>query len=354
MIDPVDMTETNEIFKEQALTLVDEPFLLEILEQVIGTGLAVARITANGTVCAELTQAGVPYARALLVSAREVFYTDEDVEEKQGKGWSLVQTLDRKLSGKQARWLDCDKSSLDTYIFIVKPKGFKLPAGQQVMPQHVELDMYYARKVVCSIEDLARVLAPAFSCVAHRASLAPRIECSRASLHEFDPPFEFAKTVTHPFKPQVHDELVAEVAVRGNAKAIKRLTEVLFQRILGSDYRLADGDCWPDVIRGDGDEGMPMFMLGNGERVALSFCIFLALCHDRVEENMCIGVKESLNALDMSRLLNTFDLVRDFVAATGVSICFQTDRNDSRTWAERKVKKGIELANSLSKKTTFF
>jgi hypothetical protein len=126
------------------------------------------------------------------------------------------------------------------------------------------------------------------------------------------------------------------------------LAATLFRRIMGSDYRLVDGDAWPEVARGDNDWSLPNYMLGNGEQVALSFALFLALAYHRVQEGegvgMCVGVRESLNALDLVRQVNALDLLRDFVAATGASLCFQTDKSDIRSLVERKFQHAQAMA----------
>lgn len=342
----IDLTETNEHFAESKLSPVDTAFLDVIQSQLTKLGLN-AKLTDNGTVEAELTQFGQAYALGIFVSASEVFYYDADVKEELSKGRRLLEVLERKFNSKQSHWVSNAKSELAKYLFVVRAEGPPQDPQYDGAMMTVEMNMYAAPKIICFLGQLDRLTRPAFAPVAHRASEAPTIVFSRASFNEFDKPFDYAGKVTLPFEQQDHAKLVEQLATRGNRNAIKSLTSELFRRIMGLDYRLVDGDAWPEVARGDADWSMPVgvCMLSQGEEVVVTFCLFLALAHDAVTEGMYVGVRESLNRIDANRQFRLYDVLRDFIAATGASVCMLTDKSECLRLAESRMKVGVTLAS---------
>ena len=345
----VDLTETNEHFAESKLSPVDTAFLDVIQAQLTKLGLN-AKLTDNGTVEAELTQLGRPYALGIFVSANEVFYRDAGIDEDIQRGMRLNDVLERKFGSKQAHWVDGCKSKLEKVLFVVRAEDADQDPQFDGAMLAAELNMNYVLKRICWLGELDEVTRPSFTPVAHRAHQQPTFACSRASVHEFEKPiFDFAGTVTLPFNPQDFATMVEQVATRGNSAAIKGLTGKLFRTVMGIDYRLVDGDAWPEVARGPvgaSDWSMPagMGMLSQGEETTLAFCLWLALAHDSVVEGMVVGVREHLNRVDSNRQYRMFGLLRDFIAATGASVRFQTDKSDSRSLAERRLKVGVDIA----------
>lgn len=345
----IDLTETNETFAEQKLSPVDTVFLEVIRARLAKLGLN-AKLTENGAVEAELTQFGQPYALGVFVSANEVFYRDAGIDEDLRSGKSLIELLERKFARKQAHWVGGSKTKLEKILFVVRGEGTVPDPQFNAVMMDVELNMHYAVKRICWLGELDEVTRSAFTPVAHRARQQPTFSCSRASFNEFEKAtFDFAGTVTLPFNPRDCASMVEQVATRGNSAAIKKLTGQLFRHVMGIDYRLVDGDAWPEVARGPAgasDWSMPVGvgMLSQGEETVVAFCLYLALAHDAVVEGMVIGVREHLNRVDSNRQYKVFGLLRDFVAATGASVCFQTDNGDSRSLAERRIQIGVNIA----------
>lgn len=348
----IDFTETNEQFADMRLPPVDAAFLAVIQAHLTTLGLT-ATISDSGAVHAELSQCGQPYALGIFVSAAEVFYRDEEVEKRLRSMGSLIQVLDRNFTSKQSHWVDAANTKLAKYVFVVRAEGQVPDAQFDGAMMAVEMNMYAAPKFVCFLGDLDRLTRSAFTPVAHRAHAQPKITFSRASFNEFDKaPFEYAQLVTLPFEPQNHPQLVEQLAARGNSNAIKALTSQLFRRVMGMDYRLVDGDAWPEVARGPAsDWSMPVGigMLSRGEEMAVTFCLFLALAHDAVTEGMYVGFRESLNAVDPGRQFRMFEVLRDFIAATSASVCLQTDKNELLRLAESRMKLGVDLASNAAK-----
>lgn len=346
------MDDINKVFAEQELSPVDAAFPDLIFHALTRMGFSPFKME-SGTVCAELTVFGEVYALAHFASAREVFYTDEHVLRNQGrKDFRLYHELYRKFRTKQSIWADTDDKKyarVDKYLFVVDYDGVSDDDSLYgVLKMEVENDMYVMKKVLCNMDSLRGAVSSPFAPVAHRANDTPEVHCTRASIHPFDKaPLDFDSTVTSVFKPADYDALVATLANRGNRKAIQAVTAALFQRIMGKDYSIVAGDEWPEVSRGPkSDHGMPYFMLSRGEQVALPFCLYLALAHDAVTEGMCIGISESLNALDSLRQLNAYDCLRHFIIATGASVYIRTDKTDCLQMAERK----LVLAKTLARR----
>lgn len=349
----VDLTETNEIFAESKLSPVDTAFLDVIQAHLTKLGLT-AKLTEFGTVEAELTQFGQTYALGIFVSAKEVFYRDAHIDEDLRKGKRLIELLERKFTRKQAHWVDGSNSKLEKTLFVVREEGEVHDAQFDAVMMDVELNMHYAVKRICWLGELDEVTRSAFTPVAHRAHRQPTFACSRASFNEFEKAtFDYAGTVTLPFDPRDCASMVEQVATRGNSAAIKKLTGQLFRHVMGIDYRLVDGDAWPEVARGPAgasDWSMPVGagMLSQGEETLVAFCLYLALAHDAVVDCMVIGVREHLNRVDSNRQYKVFGLLRDFVAATGTSVCFQSDKSDSRGLAERRIQIGVNIAGQAA------
>lgn len=350
MSTPVDFHAINEIFENRKLPPVDEAFLPVLLERLRSLGLE-ASITEAGVVRADLTRHGHTYAVGMFASARQVFHSSEDIV-RQCQRRSLIDVMNYKLREQQSQWFESEPRGVDRYLYIVKPDDFTIPPGLAGVALDAELDCYCALKTVCSLDELAsRMLSP-FADVARRANDEPVLHCGRASRSEFETSFDYAALATLPFRPEQFAQLVAQVGRRRDPAAVRALAATLLRRILGSDYRVVDGDAWPELARGDNDWSLPPYMLGHGELVALSFALFLALAYEQVQagqgQGMCVGVSESLNALDLVRQFNALDLLRDFVAATGASVCFQTDKSDIRGLVERKVKHGQDIAKQAA------
>lgn len=346
------MDDINKVFAEQELSPVDAAFPDLIFQALTRMGFSPFK-TESGTVCAELTVFGEIYALAHFASAREIFYTDEHVlRNQERKDFRLYNELYRKFRTKQSLWADIgDKKydRMDKYLFVVDYDGVSdddLLYG--VLKMEVENDMYVMKKILCDMDSLRTAVSSPFAPVAHRANAVPAVHCTRASIHPYDkPPLDFDGTVTTVFSPADYDAMVRTLANRGNRKAIQAVTAALFQRIMGKDYSIVAGDEWPEVSRGvKSEHGMPHFILSRGEQVALAFCLYLALAHDDVTEGMCIGISESLNALDTLRQLNAYDCLRHFIIATGASMYIRTDKSDCLQMAERK----LVLAKTLAQR----
>jgi hypothetical protein len=341
-----DFTQTDAYFAELELSPVDAVFLESLQIRLTKLGLT-AKITESGTVEAELKQCGQAYILGIFVSAKEVFYRDAFVDDEVQRGRALYTVLERKFDRKQSHWMENVKTPLEKHIFVVREEGGVRDKQFEQVMLAIELNMNHAAKTVCWAGELKHETRSAFSPVAHRAHEQPDLGVGRASLSDYETPLPLAAKVTLPFKPQDHAALVAQVAKRGNRVAIMDVTAKLFRRIMGMDYRLVKGDRWPEVARGDNDWSMPagVGMLSTGEEVALTFCLYLALAHDAVTEGMCLGIRESLNRIDMNRQYKAFGLLRDFIAATGASVCFQTDKSDLQRLAERRMKVGANIAS---------
>lgn len=335
------MDNINKTFAELELSPVDTAFLDNMFPKLVGYGLNPVR-TLNGTLCVELKAFGAAYAVAHIVSAREVFYTDEHVALDSGRPDNLCKKLLHKLHGKQRLWVEHDDAShkhLERLIFIVDADGISFDEKFAVLRMTIENDMYAAKKTLCTWGTLRDAMASPFRPVAHRAHDRPSVYCTRSSVHEFDPKpkADYATTVTAAFKPANFSSMQEEIATRANRNAVRAVAGKVFRRIMGTDYLVVEGDEWPEVSRSGPDGGMPYFMLSNGEKMVLAFALFLALAHDQVEEGMCIGVCGSLNALDTMRQLHAYDCLFHFMVATGASVYFRSDNSDCQVLAERKL-----------------
>lgn len=347
------MDNINTVFAEQELSPLDVPFQELIFNALAGMGLTPFKSDA-GIVCAELTVLGQPYALAYFASAREVFYTDEHVLRLEGRAdFKLYKELYFKFRRKQSIWAEVVDSKywgMDRYLFIVDYDGVSADDSLYgILKSELENDMYVMKKVLCNMESLPGAIFSPFAPVAHRANDMPEVYCTRASVSPYDkPPVDFASTTTTVFKPADYDGMMQTLANRGNSKAVKRVAAVLFQRIMGVDYSLVEGEAWPEVSRSgaDAEYGLPYFMLSRGEQVGLAFCLYLGLAHDDVHEGMCLGISESLNALDPLKQLNAYDCIRHFILATGASVYIRTDKSESLQMAERK----LMLAKTMARR----
>jgi hypothetical protein len=344
------MNDIIKVFAEQELSPLDAASLTKIHQELKRIGID-ATITQSGTVCAELKAFNETYALAHFVSAREIFYRDEYVDRyKERSDYRLHQELLQKLHCKQRLWVELDAekfSKLDKYIFVVDSDGVTSRDEYGVFRVEVENDLFRAKKVLCTLDALREVVSSPFNPVAHRANVEPAVYCTLASTLPFNPPkADFNDTVTAVFRPADYPAMCDALTKRGNSKAIKALVGNLFQRVMGAEYRLIDGTAWPEVSQSISKLGLPYFLLSNGEQVALSFCLFLALAHDEVGEGLCIGIRESLNSLDTLRQLNAYDCLRFFVVATGSSVYLQSDNAQNLQLAERK----LTLAKNLARR----
>ena len=347
------MDDINTVFAEQELSPLDAPFQDLIFNALTGMGFTPFK-SDSGTVCAEMTVLGQTYALAHFASAREVFYTDEHVLRLQGRSdFKLHKELYFKFRRKQSIWAEGDDSkyrSMDKYLFIIDYDGVSADDSLYgILKSELENDMYVMKKVLCTLDSLRGAVSSPFAPVAHRANDMPQVYCTRASINPYEEArADFASTATTVFKPADYDAMAQTLANRGNSKAVKGVAAILFQRIMGADYSLVEGEGWPEVSRSgaDAEFGLPYFMLSRGEQVGLAFCLYLALAHDEVREGMCLGISETLNALDPLKQLNAYDCIRHFILATGASVYIRTDKSESLQMAERK----LMLAKTMARR----
>jgi hypothetical protein len=345
-----------ETYKEMELSPLDEQGLEQIQKALEALGLTAVR-TETGTVRAELKRFGTNYILAHFVSGREVFYTDEhifEMQERRRPGQTNAHL--QKLQRKQDMWVEKDERTyhpLSKRIFIVDLDNAAADPLYSRFVQEIELDLYAAQKWVCTLEGLREALSCPFRPVAHRAFEQPFAHYTRASVSEFDKPGpDFKVLVTWHFNPADFRTMCKQLMERKNRAGVLSVAATIFARIMGSSYSLVENDGDLEMVRGPGPS-MPDFMIGNGERTAMSFCLFLALAHDRMAEGMCIGIKESLNTLDSLRLIKTMAVLSEFVIATGASVYLQTDKSENLQFAKLMLEEAVKIAGEGSKATFF-
>lgn len=351
------MESLNEIYKEKELSPLDEQGLNQIQKHLESLGVTAVR-TETGTLRAELKRFGTNYILAHFVSGREVFYRDEHIEAAEAEAWRGGPNPQlRKLQSKQRLWLKGDVktySDLAKRIFVVDLDNAAADPQYTAFAQQLELDMQVSLKVLCTLESLHEAIAAPFRPVAHRAFDEPFVHCTRASVCEFDKPIpDFKALVTRLYKLDDFRTMCKQLQERKNRAAVLATASRAFTRIMGASYSLVDTDGDIEMVRGAGSQPMPDFMVGRGELTAMSYCLFLALAHDRVNEGMCIGIKESLNTLDSLRHLKALTVLAEFVIATGASVYFQTDKSDYVHLAEVLLSEATRIA-SQGTKTLFF
>lgn len=349
------MESLSETYKECKLSPLDEQGLDQIQKRLERLGINAVR-TETGTIRAELKRYGVNYILGHFVSGREVFYTDEHIRKLLDEGRRTAPRLD-KFHSKQQMWLEKDGReyrALAKRVFIVDLDNAMADPQYSRFVQELALDMYGSLKVLCTLDGLRDAISSPFRAVAHRAFDEPFAHYTRASVNEFEKPVpDFKGLVNRLYQPTDFGLMCKRLVERKNTGAVLAVASNIFARIMGPEYSLVVNDDEVEMVRGAGTAPMPDFMVGKGELTAMSFCLFLALAHDRVTEGMCIGIKESLNYLDSIRHLRALAVLSDFVIATGAAVYFQTDKTDYRQFAEILLPEAIKVAAEGAKTTLY-
>jgi hypothetical protein len=349
------MTTIHQAFEDSELCPSDTETLATIHAKLDAAGLK-PHLTDFGTVVVEFEQFGQPYAQGIFVSAREVFYEDDELKEYCTRTRrTLPETLMRKFWSRQNHWLSYleatkyQRTSQRTsrYLVIVDPDG-RTRDQYAALAVQAELDERGVKKFVCDLESMADVLANPFVVKAERANRHPMAYFSRDTLHSFEEPPkpEYTSTVTAQFEPHQLHKLVDELACHPQAATMRKMVGTLFQHILGSDYQVVDGDEWPEVSRTGMSDSLPLFYLSKGEQLVMAYCLFLTLQYKAMAPNQCLGIKNALTSLDTVRLSNALDCLSNFVIATGASVYIRADKQQYSEFAKRKLDTAMSIARA--------
>lgn len=220
---------------------------------------------------------------------------------------------------------------VDQYLFVIAT-----PQEQQAMAESgllaaVETEQSYARKEVCTLEQLERRLAGLFPAQEgeNRAFEKPTLTLLREVM---DRPAE-APALTHMVTGGRIDTPAADFT-----PAQRELASAIYARIMGRGFCLIWGDDGAQLAQSHNPSGVPAAHGSRGEQAGLALALLLAKAAGEVRPGTTIGLHGNLHALDAFKLLAALDVLREFMAATGASIEIQTANTNVLGLAKMKFK----------------
>lgn len=218
---------------------------------------------------------------------------------------------------------------VDQYLYAVAPDSVLATLQTSGLLAKVESDMSYARKTVCELQALPGLLSQPFEAVAPawQANAQPTLHLLREL---YDDPEVVAK-VTH------------WLTLSGSPWSDHRLSVaqqermgLVYGRIMGRGFSLKwDGD--EVAMVNNGAEVPPQFA-SRGEQAGFAFAHFLTMAYEHLAPGMTLGIRALISSLDTLKQLALLEVLRNLVAATGVSLVIQTAKTDTLRLAKKKFK----------------
>lgn len=334
-------------YDEQEELVVDTAFCERISAQLKTAGYEPV-ITTGGSVRFEVKVCGEVWSVGHVMPASRCFTVKEEWTPANTQRRQRSIFMDMQDACAYDDWNSTPRPPL--YVYLVGEASLIGKGEFAMLRWELERDTSIARKFICSFEDLSKTMRNPFNPVAYRANVAPKLYCF-ADREEKEQP-NYDEMVTKPFNERDFSCMLETLAQRENAPRIRQQVVTLFRRILGADYALyGEGDEWPAVGRVGDTEGVPHSWASSGEQTTLALSLYLALLHDSVPENLCIGIRASLNRLDLLAQINALDCIAQFVLATGSSVYFKTDNQQNLRNAENRLTPAVRLATKIGEMT---
>lgn len=316
--------------------LAESHFLAGAQNQLESMGVN-AVSSPEGHLRAELEAFGTVYAVAYFICVNRLL----------AKGLSLQDRL--KVFNDIQRQCCCAEPrsgplAKDLYLVLLADEEVRQHPDFGDIQVRLEQDQHYAKKIVCSVEELGEWVGNPFSAVDIRANEKPLFTClGKNSFQEEAVP---SQVPTASLRTNQLPKMLKDLEQRGHKPAIQKLATKLLRRVLGADYDVVWGAELALGRLGDKQE-IPVPFCSSGEQTAVAFSLFLALHHDQVVTGMCLEFMNALNSLDTLRHLGALDCIRDFAIATGASIQYESVKTDLRDWASRKLQPAMVSSSQV-------
>lgn len=316
--------------------LFESDFLTGARRQLASMGINAVR-SSEGPLRAELEAFGTVYAVAYFVCISRLLAEGRSIQER----LNVFSDLQRQCCSAEARSVPFAK---DLYLVLLADEEAKQHPDFGDIQTRLEQDQHYAKKIICSVEELDEWVGNPFRPVDIRANEQPLFTClGKNSFQEEEVP---RQTPTDSLRNNQVPRMLKDLEKRGNKLEVQKLTTKLLRRVLGAGYDVVWGAELALGRIGDKRE-IPVQFCSSGEQTAVAFSLFLALHHDQGMPGMCLEFMNALNSLDTLRHLGALDCIRDFAIATGASIQYESVKTDLRDWATRKIQPAMVSSSRI-------
>lgn len=201
----------------------------------------------------------------------------------------------------------------------------------------MESNMNYAVKSLATMAELEGLLGGLFAVVplARKANKAPQVRMLR----------ELRDRVTDAAEPAYalsrfsrFAEFIEAELLQDNRGADRELVSQVYRRFMGRDFHLVWTPSGATFGRGGDMQGMPRHMASSGELAGYDMACFLMETARRSAPGLTIGLHGTLSSLDTLKQTLVLDVLRDFIAATGISVELQSANTTVLGLAKLKLK----------------
>lgn len=215
----------------------------------------------------------------------------------------------------------------DCFIYLVATAEFIRDPKNALQILEMENDTRFAMKFVVTKEVLPSRLGRFFDSdgVAARKSGIPKV------LINGEMPAASTRTLSNAKTHYDLEKLTSAAHFEFSQDVIR-----IFGFIMGSEFQLQFFSDGIRIARGDAGPGFPESMVSNGERVAVSLAYFIASEYHEESPDDYIAIVNTIQSLDEMKVFRVFEVLREFVMATGRSLYLNMPRSHLAQYAKRK------------------
>jgi CRISPR/Cas system-associated endoribonuclease Cas2 len=283
----------------------------------------------------ELSAFGMTHSVVYIISAENVLCSpDESVEQ-----------MERRLRRVQSSLFEAEVETTPRrhlYLFLVW--GADDDRDPRYLPQRwaVENNLRLAKKAFMQADDVLSWLQNPFPIreMASRANGVPLFTTMRPR----DFPAQMASSANVWFDAESElDRLAAEYAEPA-FEPLKAIAGNVYRRMMGSMSKVFWDAAGPRLGQVYDQRGVALDFCSAGERRLFALAVFLARSSLDTTAGLCVALPQTFNGIDQLRQIGAFDCLREFIAATSISVEIQAMQNEKRALALSRVRLAVESA----------
>jgi len=283
----------------------------------------------------ELSAFGLTHSVVYVVSAENVLCDPSE----------SVEQVERRLRRLQSSLFEVELDSTPRkhlYLFLVWDATEDQNSGYLAQRWAVENDLRLVKKAVMQPADVLTWLKNPFPvrAMADRANGVPLFTTMRPR----DFPAQMVSTATVRFDSQAELDHISEECAAPSFEPLKPIIENVYRRIMGSMSKVFWDASGPRLGQVYDQRGIALDFCSAGERTLFALAVFLTRVSLDTTAGLCIALPQTFNGIDQLRQIGAYDCLRDFIAATNVSVEIQAMQNERRALALSRVRTAVESA----------
>jgi hypothetical protein len=283
----------------------------------------------------ELSAFGLTHSVVYIVSAENVLCDPSESTEQ----------VERRLRRLQSSLFEAEADSTPRkhlYLFLVWDATADEDSRYLAQRWAVESDLRLAKKAVMQPADVPAWLKSPFPvrAMADRANGVPLFTTMRPR----DFPRQMVSTANVWFDSHAELGRASEEYVAPTFEPLKPIIENVYRRMMGSMAKVFWDESGPRLGQVYDQRGIALDFCSASERTLFALAVFLARASLDATAGLCIALPQTFNGVDQLRQIGAYDCLRDFIAATNISVEIQAMQNEKRALALSRVRTAVESA----------